>query len=170
MLACQFLLSGMPSMKAFLFRYPNLFRRVMNLWPPLFFSGIKLVTISSDFRSARVDLKWRPWTKNINASQYGGSLFSMTDPYYALLLFGCLGYERYIIWDKSADIDFISPGIGRLTAEFHLEDEQLHQIREMTAEGDKCFPEFVVYIRDQQGTLVAKVTRRLYVRLHAKHR
>lgn len=157
-------------MKAFLFRYPNLFCWVMNLWPPLFFSGIRLVSISSDFRYARVDLKWRPWTKNINASQYGGSLFSMTDPFYALLLFGCLGYQRYIIWDKSADVDFISPGIGRLTAEFHLEDEQLHEIREMTAEGDKFFPEFVVCIRDQQGTLVAKVTRRLYVRLHPQHR
>jgi hypothetical protein len=157
-------------MKAFMFRYPNLFRWVMNLWPPLFFSGIKLASISSDYRSARVDLKWRPWTKNINASQYGGSLFSMTDPFYPLLLFGCLGYDRYIIWDKSADIDFVSPGIGRLTAEFHLEDEQLHEIREMTAGGDKFFPEFVVYIRDQQGTLVARVTRRLYVRLHSRHR
>lgn len=96
--------------------------------------------------------------------------FSMTDPFYALLLFGCLGFDRYLIWDSSAEIDFISPGIGRLTAEFHLEDEQLHEIRQQTAEGDKYFPEFVVYIRDQQGTLVAKVIRRVYVRLKPAYR
>lgn len=157
-------------MRAFFFRYPWLFRLLMNCWPPLLFSGIKLVELGADFRYARVDIKWRPWTRNINGSQYGGSLFSMTDPFYALLLFGCLGFERYHIWDSSADIDFISPGIGRLSAEFHLEDTQLHEIRERTACGDKYFPEFVVYIRDHQGKLVAKVTRRLYIRLKSKYR
>lgn len=157
-------------MRAFFFRYPLLFRLGMNLWPPIFFSGIKLVSLSHDFRYARVDLKWRQWTRNINGSQYGGSLFSMTDPFYALLLFGCLGFHRYHIWDSSAEIDFISPGIGRLTAEFHLEDAQLQEIRQQTAGGGKYFPEFVVYIKDQKGTLVAKVTRRVYVRLKSKYR
>ncbi|KDE39361.1 MAG: DUF4442 domain-containing protein [Nitrincola lacisaponensis] len=157
-------------MRSFFFRYPRLFRWTMNLWPPMFFSGIRLVELSNDFRYARVDLKWRPWTRNVNGTQYGGSLFSMTDPFYALLLFGCLGFDRYLIWDSSAEIDFISPGVGRLTAEFHLEDEQLHEIRQQTAEGDKYFPEFVVYIRDQQGTLVAKVIRRVYVRLKPAYR
>lgn len=157
-------------MRSFFFRYPILFRIGMNIWPPIFFSGIKLVSLSTDFRYARVDLKWRLWTRNINGSQYGGSLFSMTDPFYALLLFGCLGFHRYHIWDSSAEIDFISPGIGRLTAEFHLEDIQLQAIREQTAAGDKYFPEFVVYIKDQHGTLVAKVTRRVYVRLKSKYR
>ncbi|WP_151670722.1 DUF4442 domain-containing protein [Nitrincola schmidtii] len=157
-------------MKAFFFRHPWLFRLGMNLWPPMLFCGIKLVELSKDFRYARVDLKWKTSTRNINGSQYGGSLFSMTDPFYALLLFGCLGFHRYHIWDSSAEIDFISPGIGRLTAEFHLNDEQLHEIRQKTAEGDKFFPEFVVYIKDQQGTLVAKVTRRVYVRLKSKYR
>lgn len=157
-------------MKDYFFRNPILFRLIMNLWPPFLFAGIRVVSISPDYRYAKVDLKWRPWTRNINNAQYGGSLFSMTDPMFALLLFGCLGWDRYLIWDKFADIDFIAPGKGRLSAEFHIEDHDLHQIRSATANGDKSFPEFVAYVRDEQGELVCKVRRVLYVRLRPQFR
>lgn len=157
-------------MKNLFFRHAFLFRWVMNLWPPFFFCGIRIVELSQDFRYARVELKWRPWTRNVNNTQYGGSLFSLTDPMFALLLFGCLGWDRYLIWDKFADIDYIAPGKGKLTAEFRIEDTELHEIRAATANGDKYFPEFVAYVRDPQGELVCKVRRVLYVRLRSDHR
>lgn len=157
-------------MVAYFFRHPWLFRFVMNFWPPFFFPAIRIKTVSHDYRYARVDLLWRPWTRNINNSQYGGSLFSMTDPIIALMLYGSLDFKRYMIWDKSADIDFIAPGIGRLTAEFHLEDSDLNRIKSATEQGDAYFPEFDVYVRDQQGEVVCKLTRRLYVRLKPKYR
>jgi acyl-coenzyme A thioesterase PaaI-like protein len=157
-------------MRYLFFRHPFLFRWVMNLWPPFLFTGVKIMTISPDFRYARVDLKWRPWTRNINNTQFGGSLYSMTDPIYALMLFGCLGWDRYQIWDKKADIDYIAPGKGRLTAEFHIEDEQLHVIKAATVNGKKHFPVFTVNVRDQQSELVCHVERTLYVRLKARHR
>ncbi len=157
-------------MKAFFFRYPILFRLIMNIWPPFFFPGIKVVDISTDYRYARVDLKWRPWTRNINNTQYGGSLFSMTDPIVPLLLFGCLGWDRYIIWDKYADIDYIAPGKGRLTAEFRITDKHIREIRAATENGEKHFPEFVVHVVDQNGDLVCRLTRRLYVRLRPRYR
>ncbi len=157
-------------MKAFFFRYPILFRLIMNLWPPFFFPGIKVMDISKDYRYARVDLKWRPWTRNINNTQYGGSLFSMTDPIVALMLFGALGWDRYLIWDKYADIEFVAPGRGRLTAEFHLDDDVLHEIKKATESGEKYFPEFVVNVRDQDGELVCRLTRRIYVRLRSQFR
>ncbi|MEX1057820.1 MAG: DUF4442 domain-containing protein [Natronospirillum sp.] len=157
-------------MKALFFRHAWLFKVIMNLWPPFFFPGIKVMRISPDYRYARIDLKWRPWTRNINNSQFGGSLFAMTDPIVPLLLFGCLGWDKYIIWDKYADIDYIAPGKGRLSAEFHMEEVDLHAIKQATANGDKHFPEFKVYVRDQQGELVCTLTRRLYVRLRSPYR
>ncbi len=156
--------------KAWLVRHPNWIRRLMNLWPPFLFVGIRVREISPDFRYARVELKSRPWTRNINNTQYGGSLFSMTDPIFALLLFGSLGWERYLIWDRAADIQFIAPGRGTLTAEFHVEDSQVHEIRLATQNGDKTFPEFQAQIRDAQGELVCTVHRTLYVRLKAPYR
>ncbi|WP_127557061.1 DUF4442 domain-containing protein [Saccharospirillum alexandrii] len=157
-------------MRNLFFRHPFLFRWVMNLWPPFLFTGVKIVAINSDFRYARVDLKWRPWTRNINNTQFGGSLFAMTDPLYALMLYGCLGWDRYLIWDKKADIEYIAPGNGRLTAEFHIEDDQLHSIKAATASGEKCFPVFTVNVRDREGNLVCHVERTLYVRLRHRFR
>ncbi len=157
-------------MRNIFFRHPFLFRWVMNLWPPFLFTGVKIVTISPDFRYARVDLKSRPWTRNINNTQFGGSLFAMTDPLYALMLYGSLGWDRYVIWDKHAEIDFVAPGKGRLVAEFHIEDDQLHAIKAATASGKKHFPEFGVNVHDQSGNLVCSIRRRLYVRLRPKHR
>lgn len=157
-------------MVAFAFRHAWLFKWLLNAWPPFFFSGIRIRDISADYRSARVDLLWRPWTRNINNSQFGGSLFAMTDPIFALLLYGSLGIERYVIWDKSADIDFISPGIGRLTAEFHMDDADVQRIKQATEQGAPYFPEFEIHIKDQSGQLVSTLKRRLYVRLRPQYR
>lgn len=142
---------------------PGFLRFVMNCWPPFFFSGIKVEQINDDFCYVRVKLKSRPWTKNINRTQYGGSMFSMTDPIYPLMVMGALG-QGYHVWDKKADIDFISPGRGTLTAEFWLSDSVLHAIKQATDDGDKHFPEFLVHIKDQQGDIVCEVNRTIYVR------
>lgn len=33
-----------------------------------------------------------------------------------------------------------------------------------TAEGDKCFPEFIVHVKNARGEVVSEVQRKLYVR------
>lgn len=142
---------------------PGLMKWVLNLWPPFFFSGIKVETIRDDFCYAQVRLKSRPWTKNINRSQFGGSMFAMTDPIYPLMIMGALGADYYV-WDKKADIDFIAPGRGPLTAEFWLSEQVLRDIKAATDDGDKHFPEFLVHIKDQSGAIVCEVNRTVYVR------
>jgi len=148
---------------------PAVMRQLLNFWPPFLFSGIKVAELRDDYRYCRVELKNRPWTRNINSSQFGGSMFAMTDPIYTLLLMGALGNE-YLVWDKQADIDFIKPGKGKLTAEFWLSDDAVSSIKAATAEGDKHFPQFVVHIKDCQQQIVAEVNRTVYVRKKAKYR
>jgi len=142
---------------------PQIMRKLLNFWPPFFFSGIRVAELSSDYRYARVELKSRPWTRNINNSQFGGSLFSMTDPIYPLLLMGALGKE-YMVWDKQADINFITPGKGKLIAEFWLSDEMLDAVRNETEQGAKYFPQFLVLVKDQQQQIVCEVNRTVYIR------
>ena len=96
-------------MKSWFFQKASRVRQVLNLWPPFLFSGIRITELSDDYRHCRVELKNWPGTRNANGSQFGGSLFAMTDPVYSLMLMGLLG-SRYYIWDKSAHIDFIRPG------------------------------------------------------------
>ncbi|MCL9782577.1 DUF4442 domain-containing protein [Vibrio sp. S4M6] len=142
---------------------PNVVRRVLNLWPPFWGSGIKIVSISDDFRSVSVRLKFRWWNKNANRAQYGGSIFSLTDPVYALMLMGILGKEYYV-WDKEASINFIKPGYSDLYADFIISDDQISTILSSTLNGEKCFPEFVVRVKDKSDEVVSEVQRVLYVR------
>ncbi|EEX36689.1 hypothetical protein VIB_000794 [Vibrio metschnikovii CIP 69.14] len=39
-----------------------------------------------------------------------------------------------------------------------------------TANGDKCFPEFIIHVKDKQGDVVSEVHRKLYVRKKPKYR
>ena len=143
------------------------FRFFVNLWPPLFFTGIKATCISNDFKEIDVQLKLRWYNRNYVGVHYGGSLFSMTDPWYMLMLFHVLG-GAYYVWDKQAEINYIKPGRGKVTAQFRLTDELINQIKEKTAAGEKYLPEFMVEIRDESNQLIATVKRTLYVKLKNK--
>ncbi|KGJ96889.1 DUF4442 domain-containing protein [Colwellia psychrerythraea] len=145
------------------FKKSWLFRLIMNLWPPLFFAGIHVKYISTDFKVARVELTLRPWNKNAVGSHFGGSLFAMTDPFYMLMLLAQLG-DQYVVWDKSADIDFIKPGKGKVTADFAINQQFIDDIITHTENGDKYLPEIPVYVKDEQGDIVAKLNRTLYIR------
>lgn len=148
---------------------PNIVKYALNSWPPFWGAGIKIDSISTDFRQVRMRLKLRWWNKNANRTQYGGSIFSLTDPVYSLMLMGVLG-EQYYVWDKQASINFIKPGNSDLFAEFMITDEQLNSILKMTATGEKCFPEFIIHVKNAKGDVVSEVQRKLYVRKKPKYR
>ena len=88
---------------------PRLLRFGMNLWPPYLFSGIRVTDIGDDWRSARVELRRHLWNRNYVGTQFGGSLFAMTDPFWMLLALHALPRD-YIVWDKAAEIEFVKPG------------------------------------------------------------
>lgn len=144
-------------------------RRFVNFWPPLFFTGIKATRISPDFRDLEVVLKLHWYNRNYVGTQFGGSLFAMTDPWYMLMLTYNLGSEYYV-WDKGAHIDYVAPGRGLVRARFQLDDATLEQVRAHTHNGDKYLPEFTVDVVDEQDKLVARVKRILYVRHKPQHR
>ena len=148
---------------------PKVVKFALNSWPPFWGSGIKILSISHDFHEVKVKLKLRWWNKNANRTQYGGSIFSLTDPVYSLMLMGILG-EKYFVWDKEASINFIKPGNSDLFAEFCVSQNQLYDIIEQTENGSKSFPEFVIYVKDREGEVVSEVRRRLYVRKKPQYR
>jgi acyl-coenzyme A thioesterase PaaI-like protein len=147
----------------------GLFKIIVSLWPPLFFSGIKVTHLSADYKETRVTLKLRWYNKNYVGTQYGGSLMSMTDPWYMLMLMTNLGRD-YFVWDKHAEIDYIAPGKTHVHAHFKITDEDIEGIRAKTANGEKYVPEFLVDIKDDNDQLVAQVRRRVYIKLkpHAR--
>ena len=138
-------------------------RWLVNLWPPFLGAGIHIEYISADYRAARVRL--RQWLLNTNlfGTHFGGSLFAMTDPFYAMLIMHNLGPD-YVIWDKASSIDFKLPAKGTVHASFHIDDALLADIRVRTASGEKYEPTYSVEITNQHGEVVATVTKTIYIR------
>ncbi len=148
---------------------PGVVKFALNIWPPFWGSGIGIQSISEDFRQVEMKLKLRWWNKNANRTQYGGSIFSLTDPVYSLMLMGILG-EEYYVWDKEASIDFKKPGKTDLFARFEITDNMLDDIYRNTADGDKYFPEFLTHVLDKEGELISTIHRKLYVRKKPRYR
>lgn len=135
----------------------------MNLWPPFLGAGIKVRHIRADYREVVVSMKLRWYNRNYVGTHFGGSLAAMTDPFYMLMLIHILGNE-YTVWDKTSTIDFIAPGRGIVTARFRLNDDQIAEIKNETADGKAYFPALSVNIVNESGDVVARVNKKLYVR------
>jgi acyl-coenzyme A thioesterase PaaI-like protein len=148
---------------------PRLFRHVMNWWPPYRGAGIRVTAISPDWHHVRVELRPRRRNRNYLGTHFGGSLYAMADPFYVLMLLHVLG-EDYLVWDQAAEIEFLKPARGVVAAEFHLDGPHVERLRREAADGSKLLPDYVVQIKDSSGELVARVRKRLYVRLKKRAR
>lgn len=138
-------------------------RFVGNIWFPYLGSGIKVTDISSDYRRITVILKRRWYNSNYVGTQFGGSIYSMTDPFYMLALINNLG-NSYIVWDKAAQIEFIKPGRTQLSAVFEIDEMLLETIKEKTQHGDKYIFDLRAEVKDTNNEIVAVVIKTLYVR------
>src|SRR5699024_6117811 len=94
----------------------------MNIWPPFLFTGVRIQHISADFRIARIKLAKTPFTTNYFGTQFGGTMFSMVDAFWAFMLYRNLGSD-YVVWDRHGEIDFESPGRTALYAQVVLTEE-----------------------------------------------
>ena len=138
-------------------------RRLVNIYPPYVGAGVRVRRISADFRELDVEMKLRWFNRNYVATQFGGSLYSMTDPFLMLMLMKNLGPD-YLVWDKSASIEFHRPGRGTVAARFRLTGEDIDRARERTEGGERYLPVFSVDVTDTDGAVVARVTKNLYIR------
>lgn len=144
------------------FRQKILFK-IMNFWPPFFFAGIHIDHISKDMLEVDVSLKLRFWNRNYVGTAYGGSLYSMADPFYMLMLIQLLG-RGYIVWDKAANIRFKKPGTTKVYAQFRLTQEQVQSFRDELKTKNKIEPTLTVYIKDEEGNVIAEVDKLLYIK------
>jgi acyl-coenzyme A thioesterase PaaI-like protein len=144
-------------------------RRLINLWPPFLFTGIRGLELSDDWSRATERLGLRFWNRNNVGTQFGGSLFAMTDPWWMLLTMHRLG-RRYLVWDKAGAIDFVAPGKADVYAHFVLEESVVDELRAAAADGSKVLRWFDVDVKTADGTVVARVRKQVYVRLKPNER
>ncbi len=143
--------------------FENNLARTLNLYPPYFGAAVRVREISDDYRYIRVEMPLRFYNQNYVGTHFGGSLYSMCDPFYMLMLLKNLG-DDYVVWDRAATIDFKKPGEGTVSAQFELSEAEIDEIRRQADNQYKVEPTFHVDIVDEEGDTVATVEKVLYVR------
>jgi len=126
-------------------------------------AGIRLSKLSEDYMEAETSMKLRWYNKNLVGTHFGGSIFSMTDPFYMIMLVYHIGDKHYV-WDKTSTIEFLKPGKSELRAHFKLTPALLDEIVKKADDGKPHYSSFDVKVLDQDDGVVAKINKTLYVR------
>lgn len=142
---------------------PRFFKTMMNFYPPLLGAGVSVTKINSDYTQLSVKMKFTWYNRNYVGTQFGGSLYSMTDPFYMLMLMNNLGAE-YIVWDKAAHIEFKKPGKSTVYADFEITAELLQIVREKTESGEKYVFDLPVNVYNEVQEVIAHITKTIYVK------
>ncbi len=132
----------------------------LNLFAPYLGAGVTVRREGDGFVSS---MNLTPLNTNYVGTHFGGSLYSMCDPFFMFILMEKLG-PNYIVWDRTASIEFIRPGTGRVSARFFIPDDEVQAIREIVAREKKTDRNFEAEVQDESGALVARMTKGLYVR------
>lgn len=142
---------------------PTLALKAMRFWAPFLGAGISVSRVNKEFTEVIVQMKQRLYNTNYVGVHFGGSLYSMCDPFFMFILLHHLRSE-HIVWDKGATIEFIKPGKGRLTATFQISLEEIEKIKKQALEKFKVEPEYYVEVKDKDGEVIARIKKILYVR------
>lgn len=143
---------------------PYLLKLRINTYAPYIGASIKIEHMNLDQGLCVVSMGLNNLNKNIVGTQFGGSLYSMVDPFYMLMLMHQLG-SSYVVWDKSSHIEFIAPGKSKVTARIKVSSAEVIAIQELAKDGEPVFREYSVDIVDEQQKVVATVNKTLYIRL-----
>lgn len=132
-----------------------------NLYPPFLGAGIRITKVDPNWRWLEAKIKYRWWNRNYVGTMFGGSMYSLCDPFHMVLLINRLG-KSYIVRDKGGEIRYLKKGTSDVFARFELDESQVKEIRENPAEVQE--QRFVAGVKDGQGEVIAEVTKVLHIR------
>ena len=73
----------------------------MSIYPPYAGAVVRVRRLAGDPPGFEARMPLRFWNANYYGTHFGGSLYSMCDPFFVLILAPALG-EGYAVWDKVA--------------------------------------------------------------------
>ncbi len=137
--------------------------RFVNLYPPFLGAAIRVSYPKDDPYAIVVTAPLRLRNRNLFGTQFGGTLYMMADPFFVFILMKHLG-PGYLVWDKKAEIEFLRPGRGRVTGRYHVPPEEIARVKALADAGEIVEPVYTADIVSDDGEVVARVTKTLWVR------
>ncbi|WP_201787405.1 DUF4442 domain-containing protein [Acinetobacter sp. NCu2D-2] len=147
---------------------PLISKFMLNHYAPYRGAGIEVDEMDLANYHIRVKMPLTRKNRNVVGVHFGGSLYSMVDPFYMLLLMHHLG-PKYIVWDRAASIQFLAPGRGTVYADIRIDAEEVQTIIELAANHAPVYRNYSLNIVDESGVRIAEVQKTVYIRRkHAK--
>jgi len=144
----------------------NILKWAIRFYPPLLFQRIWVKRFHKDFRGVDVKINHSLLNINYNKSIFGGSIFSATDPFYAILFDQILQRKGYktLAWLKSAEIQYIKPARNNLFFTIKIEESEIAEAENQLKTVGKYIASFYFDLHDKNGLLCAKVKNEVYIR------
>ncbi|WCZ35638.1 PaaI family thioesterase [Corynebacterium heidelbergense] len=142
---------------------PQLARRMMSAWTPLFGSGIRITHIEPDWSGGRLELRLNFLNLNMHAAAFGGTLFSMTDVLFGTLVNRRMGKD-FEAWTRTGTFQFLTPGRNGAYLEVEVSDELIAWIKECIAKDGYCNVPYTTVVRNRDGSVVGIGQQDLHVR------
>jgi hypothetical protein len=103
---------------------------------------------------------------NYNSSIFGGTIFSASDPFYALLFDQILQRRGFScrVWLKSAEIRYLKPGRADLYFNIYLSEEDILEAETALRTVGKFVKAYPIDILNSQGEICASVINEVYIR------
>ena len=142
---------------------PTISKFLLNRYAPYRGAGIEIDKVDLANYHIRIKMPLTRKNQNIVGVHFGGSLYSMVDPFYMLILMHHLG-SKYIVWDKSASIQFLSPGRGTVYADIRLDSTEIDRIKQLAENHEPVYRNYNLNIFDESGVRIAEVQKIVYIR------
>lgn len=142
---------------------PVISKYMLNHFAPFKGAGISIEQIDLKNHHIRVKMPLDRKNRNVVGTHFGGSLYAMVDPFYMLILIHHLG-SKYIVWDKSASINFLSPGRSTVYADIRLDQTEIDEIKRLAEDYSPVLRHYTLNIFDESGLRIAEVQKTLYIR------
>ena len=144
----------------------NKLKWLMRLYPPMLFQRIWVKRIHKDFRGVDIKINKCLFTNNLGNSIFGGTLFSATDPFYALLFGQIMQHKGYkiTVWLKSAQINYLLPGRTDLHYTISITNQMIEEAELALKTVGKFINTYPIEVFNTSGELCVKATNEVYIR------
>lgn len=145
---------------------PWIVKFLLNIFPALFFQGIRVKKISPDFQYMKVKIRKSLLNKNLARTIFGGTIFSAADPCIAVMYWQIFNHRdiEAEAWLKRATIDYIRQGKTSLTYEFRITEADIEEALRVYHEIGKYECWHQTEAIDKRGKVCAIVKTQVHVR------
>ena len=143
----------------------NSLKWIMRLYPPLLLQRIWVQKIHKNFRGADIKINKNLFSLNFGKAIFGGTIYSASDPFYAMLFGQILRNKNYniTVWLKSASIQFLKPARSDLYYSIHITDEMITEIIEALDSKGVFIKSYKIEIYSRDKILHAIARNEIYI-------